>query len=787
MNKLQTLNDDLLPALLASYRDTSQLRYDYPLFLKPSFSSQLDTSELTQTLSGFLSEQVESFAKNPDSARILKDNLPWLERHLRNQVRKIEGPTAIAPLLEKACKSLSGHLQLDGENQKNLQADLDQLLDISKEGSLLGYGRFPALHLLMYLICHQVIPRQTEFKNEIEHYIKELQLLLDVDDTKQDKASSSSSLQANISSSQYFDTQSLSDIVKHTAKGSISMSKARRQRIENALNILQQFKEKDELVHIVHASDTLDDSWLDQSGCFAIEQHDEPCVKATELFDKAADELARVFASARIAELEINNDYDESIHDPWFENFNWEGFSKKELILVPSVIVLESVNRLADEAMVSFSRLLNSGRPVNVFVRVQPHNNPGARDDEDPFQSFRTELGYLGISHRQAVVTQSSAARHQHLLKHFNTSLNATRTSLHLISVGLREAGEIAGLNAWLISGAALEGRAHPFFSVDPSAGDTAAERFDFEGNPHPDKDWPNHDFLFRDKQGEITEINLDFTFADYALLTSRLHHHFAPVPVECHSDDLLTVAEYLNMESDQVSQCVPYVWAVNRNNELHRLVVSSALIHACQDRLNFWHTLQEMSGVRNCYVENTKARMQSDAEMEVAKQVAQAKAEFDNEIEQLKTSAAVDVMSRLTDMLLDMDLSGAASSVIKNQTAVTTTENISDSSDNIAATDVEVQAEEESVEPEEEVELSEDPWIDSPLCTTCNDCTDMNPLMFVYNDSKQAYIEDLSAGTYKQMIEAAEICPSKCIHPGAPWDKSESNLNELMERAKAI
>ena len=85
----------------------------------------------------------------------------------------------------------------------------------------------------------------------------------------------------------------------------------------------------------------------------------------------------------------------------------------------------------------------------------------------------------------------------------------------------------------------------------------------------------------------------------------------------------------------------------------------------------------------------------------------------------------------------------------------------------------------------EEAEEFSEEPWIDAPLCTTCNDCTDMNPLMFVYNDSNQAYIADLNAGTFEQMVEAAEICPSRCIHPGKPWDKSEPDLEDLMDRAE--
>lgn len=779
--QLQLVTDDFLPALLAEYRDASQLRYDYPLYLSSTHTPDESSDGLARPIAEFLQERLLEFAPTEDIALILKDNIPWVERELRNISRGIEGPTAFKPLLRDVCEKLVQHLNLEEANQQKLQSDSEKLLAVvPDDGLILSYGRFPALHLLMHLISHQSIPQMTLFKKEIEQYIDDLQLLLDVDDSKKEEATSSDALKSNISSNQFFNTESLSKVVKRS-QGSVSMSSARRQRVEGALKVLARFREKEILIHIVHASNVLDKSFSLHKTCFTTEHHKDPCSRATQLFDQEADELAQVFSAARIARLEIANVYDEHIHDPWFENFNWEAFSKKELILVPSVIVLEAANRLVDQSMVSFSHLLSSGRPINIFVRVQAHNNPGAREGEDPFQSYRTELGYLGISHRQAVVTQSSAARHQHLLAHFNTALNATRTSLHLINVGLREVGEDLGLNAWLVAGAALEGRAHPFFSIDPSAGDSSAERVDFSGNPQNDKDWPLQNFSYQGRNSETQTMELSFTFADYALLIPRLNHHFAIVDNECDSDDLIAVADYLTLNIDEIENLVPYVWAVDKNNELYKLVVSSALIHACRDRLNFWHTLQEMAGIRNRYIENAEVLIHADAEMEIARQVAQAKAEFDLEIDRVKTETAAEVMSRLTDMLLGMDLSSA--SAVRAAPAPVV--------DAITQNEVDEPVEEassadDSVEEEQE-ELSEDPWIDSPLCTTCNDCTDMNPLMFVYNDTKQAYIADLSTGTYKQMVEAAEICPSKCIHPGNPWDDSEDNLDELMERAKAI
>jgi ferredoxin len=89
--------------------------------------------------------------------------------------------------------------------------------------------------------------------------------------------------------------------------------------------------------------------------------------------------------------------------------------------------------------------------------------------------------------------------------------------------------------------------------------------------------------------------------------------------------------------------------------------------------------------------------------------------------------------------------------------------------------------------EEDEEVVISEEPYIDSFLCTSCNDCTNLNPLMFKYNSDKQAFIADPSAGTYLQLVKAAEACPANCIHPGAPSPGDETATDEVIARAKAL
>ena len=58
---------------------------------------------------------------------------------------------------------------------------------------------------------------------------------------------------------------------------------------------------------------------------------------------------------------------------------------------------------------------------------------------------------------------------------------------------------------------------------------------------------------------------------------------------------------------------------------------------------------------------------------------------------------------------------------------------------------------------------------------------------MFAYNKDKQAYIADLAAGTYRQLVEAAESCQVSVIHPGKPRNPKEPGLEELLKRAEAF
>jgi ferredoxin len=764
----------VLPALLNAYRDASAIRYQYPLYLIPPDGTT--QSVLAKPAGEHLSDSLEALAPGAGDARILKDNLPWIERYLR---QKLDSPDPVdaVQLFAKAAAAMQEQLDLDSGSQEKLQAELDRLKGtIAAGGQFLGYGPRVSLHLMLHAIRHRHDQSREQLRQRIDKHIHGLQSLLNVEKAKSADANEPGSVKTSVGSgSRHFDAGALSGMLEQRVHGSVEMLPERRARIERTLQDLQAWQDDPVLVRFVGP----DPGFSKQPELELIES-DDPCTTASEVFARDAANFAGLFAAVRIATLEIDGNYTPAIHDSWFASFDWQSFSNDEMQLVTRVVALVSADYLAGDGLPSFSRLLGSRLPVHVLSWVRAYDNPAAKAGEDPFDSYRFELGYFGIGHRQVVVAQTSAARHEDLLSGFLCALDSNRASLHLINRGTQTKTKKPLLDAWFVASAALESRAHPFILVNPDGGDHAAERISFGGNPQAENNWPVEKLEYRNADGEVTEMDLAFTFADYALLMPALHEHFRMVPAGFESADLVAVDQYLESEEELVEHAVPFIWAIDDQDVLVRVVVSRALVFACRDRLNYWHTLQELAGIQNFYVEEAVDRIIEEQRATIDAEREQIQKEHEEQLESVRSEAAGEAMGQLVDVLMGADLSGmvAGGSQLATMPAAAPAQTEVPTED--AAAEVEPEVEEEA---EEELSFDE-PWLDTAMCTTCDDCMAINKMMFVYNDDKQAIFKDIKAGPYADLVAAAEICPAKCIHPGKPLDPNEPGLDDLIARA---
>jgi ferredoxin len=150
--------------------------------------------------------------------------------------------------------------------------------------------------------------------------------------------------------------------------------------------------------------------------------------------------------------------------------------------------------------------------------------------------------------------------------------------------------------------------------------------------------------------------------------------------------------------------------------------------------------------------------------------------------LEQARREGAAEALRRLAETLVNADLGREPSRSHSQRTAAPPSAPDAPPPGVSRARDV------HAIEPipaaEDDEAVAEEPWVDSALCTSCKDCTSINPRVFVFNENRQVVIGDARAGTYADIVRAAEKCPSRCIHPGKPLDPDEPGLNELIERA---
>lgn len=777
---------DFIPALLHPFRNPSRIRHDYPLFLHPPGAARDD--RLCQPVAEVLKSAVAGIAPGDDEARILKDNLSRIERRVRESMAGDDRAVYAVECISGVAEALVSELDLNADNQQQLRDDLARLLAaLPGGGRLIGLTEKTPIQLFLLAAGHRAVARYAELRHLIVQLRRRLHDMLLVDLEKEPEGRDPSVLGGTVGTigDDMLDPSVLAQILG-PARGAHAMPPERRQRIQELLELLDGYLDRDDppVMRVIHDGNVTE-SGLEDGVDWRQAKGASPSAAAVSLFDAQAEAYAKLYAAMRMARLELADAYDPTRHDHLLSGFDWEAFTHDELLAMPAIVVLETADHMVGDDLLGMSRLQLSGRPISEVVIVQPGLNPSIRPGQDPLLGYRFELAYLGVSYREALVHQTSAARPVHLMDGIQASLAATRASLHVVASGLAADGQQPALGAWLHAGAALEGRAHPFFHFDPDLGATWARRFDISDNPQSELDWPVYQLACRAEDGDDTHRDLAFTFAEFALLEPGYREHFRVIPPACDDERLITIADYLAMTPAEAMEFVPYVWAVDGDGVLHRLVISRRLAFACRDRLGFWRTMQELAGVRNEHVTEAVEREREKLKQEFAAEREELEQAHAAEIEKVRTEAAAEVLHRLAAGLVQTDLSGltaAPSSAPRPATA--------------PAAPAQAQAEQAAAEPAEEapqaaVEEEDDdagpaePWIDSILCTTCNDCINLNPQLFVYNGNKQAMIGDPKAGTFAQLVEAAVKCPARCIHPGKPLNPDEPNLDELIERAR--
>jgi ferredoxin len=177
----------------------------------------------------------------------------------------------------------------------------------------------------------------------------------------------------------------------------------------------------------------------------------------------------------------------------------------------------------------------------------------------------------------------------------------------------------------------------------------------------------------------------------------------------------------------------------VDRNNVLQKVLADDKLVRQARRCREMWHSLQELGGINNSHALQLLAR-----ERKVWEEQLQREAE-----------------TRTRETIPAAPTAASASTAQAAPVAAAA-----------------------PAEPPPE-KSSDAAYIETARCTSCDECTNLNNKMFAYDANKQATIADINAGTYRELVEAAESCQVSIIHPGKPRNPNEPGIAELLKRAE--
>jgi hypothetical protein len=706
---------DLRPALFAGYEDLTALRYDFPIVLV----AQAAAGANVESLSGLFDKALEKVAQGADAERIRKHGLR-LEQEIRVMVA---AGTAgrLSTLWESAAARISaqGDPTFD-ESQRRLRTA------VKVDGELADCDAALPPRLLCHVWEAAQSAKSAQFRQRLKRLVLKLSAILQADVEKSVRGVAADRLQATMGPcfASAMDFEAMSRLLTKSQRRE-AMPAARKRRITELLRVLKAQR--------FYADGAAEATVQGYGFVF------NSCSSALKAYRERLPKLVEMARALVIAELEIDGQYSLERHDAVFEAYGAAGLDVSELTAFPDYLVCIADGGLDAQENTRLMELLSSGLPIKVLLQVDDLTDSTSEPGLQAPGMRSRQLAGLAMGLNEVYVLQSSASN----LFQFRERMHkgVTYRGPALISVYSGANAKAAGIPPYLMAAAAMESRAFPAFTYDPSAGANWAARFCLRTNSQVDLDWPVKGFAYEDEQHQGVMQDIAFTVVDFLAADSRYAGQLARVPREKWNGSMIAIDETLARERKGLPDKVPSLLMVDGQNRLQKVLVTQSLIRQASRCREMWHSLQELGGIHNSHAEQLLAREQKAWEERMRKEAEATSSVSTHAVVQPAAAAAA-----------PSSAAPAAAEVLE--------------------------------EPERN---PDEAYIETERCSTCNECTQLNNKMFAYNANQQAYIADIDAGTYAQMVEAAESCQVAVIHPGKPRNPNEPGLEALLKRAEAV
>jgi ferredoxin len=761
--------EKLIPALLYAYRDLSRVRHEYPICLIDG-AGELPVKPLSQ----IFDDLIDAVAGEGDAGVRLRHHCLQIESAIRARTGgenrgKLSTLGRLSDLWNEHAEELLASKSLDEDKATLLRTDLESAQNaLAVDGEVIPCNPDSSKRLLETTLFAFWRDRNANWLDELNDLIRSMDDLLATDRNRSEESRTAERLrEASGTKEDELDFGAMAEILGSSELGE-PLPGERRARIQTA---------RDTMVEVRPL-------FADPAGTgehkppFHLETVSNSCTAAADTYRERMAIMTQFFKAVRIARLEADNRYKTEKHDPFFEVFEPSLLTREELSHCPPVLLRLDSKFFGKKNKTELFDLLDSDIPVKVLAEI---NDLSARDVEghptvDLGWPARSASVAMAIGHMY--VMQTTIARPAYMQEGMMDGLRYDGPALFSVYTGNPE--HQALLPPYLVAAAAEESRAFPSFSFHPGRGRDFAEWYDVSRNPRVESAWNRETFQYVSDTDKEQETDLLFTPADFLMTDSRLSAQFWPVPAESWHPDMMPLGDYLATSHEEHEDKIPYITAIDETGEIYRVVVTYRVLAAVSRAAAYWRALQEFGGIDNSHARAALAREKDRLEEEKRLELEEIEKKYSTELDREIGDLSEEIIRRIAGQLIAGNTGGFSMPAAPMPAAG----GAPAPSAPAEGAETEAAPPAEAEEDDDEAVSFDDPYIDTPLCTSCNDCMKFNPKLFVYDDNKQAYISDPSTGSFKDLVLAAEKCPVHIIHPGKPKNPNEPDLDDLVARA---
>ncbi|KAA3620147.1 MAG: ferredoxin [Calditrichaeota bacterium] len=649
---------------------------------------------------------------------------------------------------KKAVKSVVSASRTEKSKKENLQKSLTSLFKkYGFSGELVGFHPEVIQRIFSRIYAKQTAKRAGDFLQNTKDLLQNITDILTSEFEKSDAAKTPGQLRSRLADDE-FKLDTFSGMMAHI--GDLSLSEKRIARLELV---------KEKLTQLVTTI---------ESGEMAVSIELQTGLKH---YEAELRKFIAYFRARQIAQLEIKNSYKPEKHDPFFEKFDLVNIPVHEQVFISPAIIYLKQDKLDAECLAEIARLAEADAPVKIIIEIEKPLEPGKSSYElMQISSSANRLLRTLLGENRAFVSQISISDLKGMKNGFKKGLQHNGPAIWGVFVGEKK----NSVDRYVEVMSATHGRVSPVFTADPAKG-SWAHKFCLKHNENFEQKWTQSATSFRNENEEVSEVTGLYTVFDYLSDQPEFDSHCIAVELSKLTDSFVPMDTFISEKCSADS--IPYVVKYDKYGHEFAVVISQFLINVGQKLTQNWQALQELAGINNSHVLAQMSIEQEKLEKALQQKEADLEQAYQAKLDSALGSLADEIVGNIAAGLLGQ----AASPVSTPAPAAPATA----PSETPSAESAKIAEPETTEEAEEDDAMSfDEAYIDTPLCTSCNECVQRNSMIFAYDGNKQAIIKDAAAGPFRDIVEAAEKCPVKIIHPGKPLHPDEDGLEDLIKRA---